>query len=1348
MENTKYSIGLDIGTTSVGWAVIDDNYNLLKKKKKNMFGVYLFEEADTAADRRTKRSARRRLNRRRQRLALLREFFAPEMQKVDPSFFLRLEQSKLNKIDPNKKYVGSTIFNGDDISDSDFYEKYPTIFHLRKAMIEDKNDKFDLRELYLVSSNILKYRGNFTDEAQSLDSREETFKDVVIALDSEYERQQYGNLVSEDKIDELETIAEEETKTASDRQKELVTLLMGESKDKEYKTRITEFVKLLLGLKGNLAKMMGLEAEDSFAIKLSDRNVESDLQKLTEAATAEQMIIFDYIQDLYSKIVLHKILKGEKYLSVARVQSYDKHHEDLMTLKGMWRQDSADHKKEVDAAKVAYDNYINHGVFAEDFYKELQKYLKIASDKEAVSKIESDIEFGNYLPKQRTNQNGAIPFQVHHKELQIILKNQSKFYPFLLEEDAEGLTVMDKILKIHSFRIPYYVGPLNGTEKSNFKWLKRKEDGKIYPWNFEKKVDVDESSIRFISRMTGTDTFLLGEPVVPKYSLLYQKYEVLNELNKIRVNGKPLDLDLKQDIFNDVFKKHRSVTVKTLATYLVKEKGMGGDKVEIEGLSKIIEFASSLSTYIDMVNVFGADFVDNPANNDFLEELATWLTVFEDKKILRRRIADVKDKINDKQEAKLLGLRYSGWGKLSNKLLTEIKLPIKLRHQHEEKELSIMDILWQTNLNLMQIVNDDGFGFNEEIKKYNGEENSSVWDAIDNLAGSPAIKKGIRQTVRVVDDIARVMKSAPDKIYLEFARDEQPSIRTKSRYNQIKEKYSDLAKTADAELSGLMQAIKVDKSLGKELEKDKDRLTSERLFLYFLQGGKSLYSGTPLDITKLNEYEVDHIVPRAYIKDDSIENKALVLKSENQNKTDKLLLPVEYITKMTPTWRSMKKLGLMTEKKFNNLTARGISEGRQKGFINRQLVETRQIIKNVTNIFDEYYGDSGVKTVPVRANLSTDFRNHNNLLKSRNVNDYHHAHDAYLAAFLGTYISKKYPNQEDDQLYKSFNKYLEDVKKQLKKEGKNTILRQSFIIHQLDSRQVNKETGEIIWEPEYIENIRKIFSYKLLNVVKKTEIRDANLFKETIFGPGKKNNLIPLKKGLDPDLYGGYSSQQPAFSVLCDIDGKSKKLVALPVAAKHQIDQGEYTLEEWIKKNAPYKKTIEILIEQVPIYQKVWSKEKGYLILSSPKEIQNGQQLVLSSESYGLLAKLEKMSDAAKLNYFELENVNFNGVYAEIVERMEKYYPFYKSEQVRLAAEENVEAFRLIGEEENGRLEQFNLIEELLKTVHQNAGNGSVNFGSIKTVALGRRSNGYEMDQTYFIYQSPTGLFETRKLIQ
>ena len=55
----------------------------------------------------------------------------------------------------------------------------------------------------------------------------------------------------------------------------------------------------------------------------------------------------------------------------------------------------------------------------------------------------------------------------------------------------------------------------------------------------------------------------------------------------------------------------------------------------------------------------------------------------------------------------------------------------------------------------------------------------------------------------------------------------------------------------------------------------------ERLTLYFMQNGKCLYSGKPIDITQLSNaglYEVDHIIPRSYIEDDSYENKALVLR--------------------------------------------------------------------------------------------------------------------------------------------------------------------------------------------------------------------------------------------------------------------------------------------------------------------------------------------------------------------------------------------------------------------------------------------------------------------------------------
>ncbi|MGC4387304.1 hypothetical protein ABXW34_15785, partial [Streptococcus suis] len=63
----KYSIGLDIGTNSVGWAVVTDDYKVPSKKmkvrgnsdktavKKNLLGALLFDGADTAEGTRLKR---------------------------------------------------------------------------------------------------------------------------------------------------------------------------------------------------------------------------------------------------------------------------------------------------------------------------------------------------------------------------------------------------------------------------------------------------------------------------------------------------------------------------------------------------------------------------------------------------------------------------------------------------------------------------------------------------------------------------------------------------------------------------------------------------------------------------------------------------------------------------------------------------------------------------------------------------------------------------------------------------------------------------------------------------------------------------------------------------------------------------------------------------------------------------------------------------------------------------------------------------------------------------------------------------------------------------------------------
>lgn len=47
-----YYLGLDMGTDSVGWAVTDMDYRVPKFKGNAMWGVRLFDESNTAEERR------------------------------------------------------------------------------------------------------------------------------------------------------------------------------------------------------------------------------------------------------------------------------------------------------------------------------------------------------------------------------------------------------------------------------------------------------------------------------------------------------------------------------------------------------------------------------------------------------------------------------------------------------------------------------------------------------------------------------------------------------------------------------------------------------------------------------------------------------------------------------------------------------------------------------------------------------------------------------------------------------------------------------------------------------------------------------------------------------------------------------------------------------------------------------------------------------------------------------------------------------------------------------------------------------------------------------------------------
>ena len=116
----KYSLGLDIGTNSCGWSVIN-----LDKKRIEDLGVRIFDGAENpkngqslAAPRREKRGMRKRLHRRRIRLNFLKQFFiqqkilsrqqiesllTPHKKQIDP--YIVREKALSEKLTPEELFV-------------------------------------------------------------------------------------------------------------------------------------------------------------------------------------------------------------------------------------------------------------------------------------------------------------------------------------------------------------------------------------------------------------------------------------------------------------------------------------------------------------------------------------------------------------------------------------------------------------------------------------------------------------------------------------------------------------------------------------------------------------------------------------------------------------------------------------------------------------------------------------------------------------------------------------------------------------------------------------------------------------------------------------------------------------------------------------------------------------------------------------------------------------------------------------------------------------------------------------------------------------------------------------------
>ena len=1390
MGNNDYYVGLDMGTASVGWAVTDTKYNLLRAKGKDMWGVRLFSEAETAADRRSHRVSRRNINRRKARIGLLKEIFETEINKVDPGFYERLRDSKFYAEDKETKNPFA-IFSDTGYTDVEFHQDYPTIFHLISELVSDKGkEPHDVRLVFLACLNIYKHRGHFLNDTLSesgIDNIDILCKELCSYID---EYNQYGifdektelrSFVPEELSDVFEKILCNKKISNSSKKSQIINEFELTNKNKY----LIEMIGLVCGLTVTISNIFSKDEydEEQLKQKLSFRSsqFDEDILKVESMLNQDEYEIICLLKKIHDWSVVSVIMGKHQYLSDARVEAYNKHKADLLKIKKIYIDYAKDKYDDMfrDMSDNNYSAYVgkvnsnkasqtgNHKTRMqrrgakcklEDLYSRIKKDLINAPENE-MKEIYADMEANAFLPKQLTNENGVIPYQLHKSELIKILDNASEYLDFLNIIDDTGLSNKDKIISLFEFRIPYYIGPLYKDEKLKTNaWIVRKEKGRVYPWNFESKVNVKLSAEAFIERMIKHCTYLQDECALPKNSLKYERFRVLNELNSLSINGERVSVELKQRIYNDLFKRSKKRVTKSMLCSYLYNNGLVDKDVEVSGFDGT--FANALLSYGKFRELFGVDTLSDSQEN-VAENIIKWSTIYGDsKKFLKEKIIEAYGSesenpiLDKKQIERACGYKFTDWGRLSEEFL-------KIEGEDKETKviLPLITRMWEYNYNLQELLS-NRFTYRDVIEnRVESVEKTLLeieYEDIDNLYISAPVKRMTWQTLLILKEIYEIKGYAPKKLFIEMARDDEIKINGKGkRKNSRKQRLEDLYKNCKEDSDKLRSSLK---------GCDESSLRSKKLYLYYMQKGKCMYSGNTIDIDALftNQYDIDHIYPQSVVKDDSLDNN-LVLVDRNYNniKSDTYPIPDKWRNKMRGYWDILKREGFLNDEKYKRLTrAYEFTDDELADFVNRQLVETRQATKVVAELIKKTFSgteDNRCKVVYAKADNVSRFRHkfsmkydkktdksyviHPELVKCRIINDFHHAYDAYLNIVVGNVYDVKFTQNP-------YN-YIKEYKKQKRNlaDGENEKYHMDKIFNYDVKR--GDETAWVRWgDNKSLDSILKVLRKNTPLVTRMNYEAHGKISKETIWsaekaqnGTGyisvKSNNKMPVNR------YGGYSSLTTAYFFLVEHTSKKKRIrtiEAFPLYLKDQIQTKEM-LEEWCadKENGLGLIDPSVRFQRIKVYSKI--RIDGYDLCLTGKggnALLTGSEMQLKVDSYWryYIKKLseytEKSSDIITIEdniklYDLILDKNINGIYSK------------RPSSISLILNEGRDKFISLSLEE-----QVSTLMSLLKEFClENQGLNLLSIGGSKRSGVMQpNKNITDRQEVLLINQSVTGLYE------
>lgn len=324
----EYYIGLDVGTNSVGWALTDKDYKIQRFKGKDMWGARLFEEAKDASERRTARTARRRLVRRNQRLHLLQLLFAKEITAKDPDFFIRMHESFLQSDDKSNPENIYTLFNDAGYTDKNYMKKYPTVYHLRSDLIHSENPH-DVRLVYLALHHLMKNRGHFLYENAG-DSDIRTEKEAMDDLKTVLENYD----VHFEPSDAKAFSAALNSDNSITQKKKSFKAAYGEITQEDGSVDVNSLLELLTGATVQLSKLFmdeNLKNADIAKISLLDE-LDSKLDTLGDELD-DLLDVILAAKEVFDVARLGKIRGDNEYICDSKISLYNKNREDIRILK-------------------------------------------------------------------------------------------------------------------------------------------------------------------------------------------------------------------------------------------------------------------------------------------------------------------------------------------------------------------------------------------------------------------------------------------------------------------------------------------------------------------------------------------------------------------------------------------------------------------------------------------------------------------------------------------------------------------------------------------------------------------------------------------------------------------------------------------------------------------------------------------------------------------------------------------------------------------------------------------------------------------------------------------------------